>query len=681
MQKHLRLVSLLLAGMLTLNAAGCSVSENSGKSRVSGLEESEDKKDESADDEKSDKKKTKEDLRPQDNFYDYVNFDTLNELEIPYGESGVSGFGEKESNDVLEDFIKEIVNSDEKYADGSNRKIIRDFFNQYMDYQETSAVDDEIMGNCRRILAAEDTDELFKIWGELHREYGLDSVFQFQIGRDYRDGSKHCISISPVNTFFDTELKDIKELSSNCESANIIARDMLRVMGDDYETANEKAKQMVYLGINIANATNTDDIDQFKLLLETEKTSFEEFDSIVSNLDTSAIELFVGDGVENATDGIYIYDKEQLRAINDLITEENLEKWKTYVFALYLYNNGDLIRESNDILGDYNPVSKEAKDKIAIGIVQMFLQDQLSEEYAERFYTPELDKAMNKMFDKIIGSYDELIRKADWLTSGTRDALLKKLHNIHLITAPKPSEKTKKDTDIIGSNFVESCKKINIRANEKSIETLRRKVDRDDVDMSAMTVNAQYLPCNSINVTVAIMQKPMFDPKASDAENLGRLGTVMAHEIGHAFDSNCIKFNPEGILDPDWINETDRKVLEERADKLADYYSKFTVMEVYHVKGEKTNGENYADLGALECVTNIIDDKEQLKVLFENYAQIWCSLMVDTDGILALNYDEHSPGSVRVNAVLASNEKFIEVYDVKEGDGMYFPPEERVSRW
>ncbi len=681
MQKHLRLVSFLLAGMLTLNAAGCSVTENSGKSKVSELEESEDEKDESADDEKADKKKTKEDLRPQDNFYDYVNFDTLSDLEIPYGESGISGFGEKESQDQLEDFIKEIVKSEEKYPEGSNKKIIRDFFNQYMDYQETSAIEEEIMGNCERILAAEDTDELFKIWGELHREYGLSSVFQFQIGRDYRDGSKHCLSIQPMTTFFDTSLEDIKDLSSKCEAANIIARDMLRVMGDDYETANDKAKDMVYLGINIANATNTDEVDMMQVLLETQKTSFEEFDSIVCNLGTSAIKLFVGDEAVNATDGIYVYDKDQLKAINDLITEENLEKWKTYVFALYLYQNGDIIRESNDILGDYNPVSKEAKEDVAIGIVQTFLQDQLSEEYADRFYTPELDKAMNKMFDEIIGSYDELIKKADWLTSGTREALLKKLHNVHLVTAPKPSEKTKKDTDIIGKNYVDTCKKINLRASEKSLETLKRKVDRDDVEMSAMTVNAQYLPCNTINVTVAIMQKPMFDPKDSDAANLGRLGAVMAHEIGHAFDSNCIKFNPDGILDPDWINETDRKVLEERADKLADYYSKFTIMEVYHVKGEKTNGENYADLGAVECITNIIDDKEQLKVLFENYAKSWCSLMVDTNGIWAINHDEHSPGTVRVNAVLASNEKFIEVYDVKEGDGMYFPPEERVSRW
>jgi putative endopeptidase len=155
----------------------------------------------------------------------------------------------------------------------------------------------------------------------------------------------------------------------------------------------------------------------------------------------------------------------------------------------------------------------------------------------------------------------------------------------------------------------------------------------------------------------------------------------VAHEIGHAFDSNCIKYDPDGKLNPDWINETDRKILEERADALSKYYSDYTIMEVFHVDGELTNGENYADLSSLECVTNILDDPEDLKKLFKSYAEIWCTLAVDSDAVELLSEDEHSPGKVRVNAVLASNKKFNEVYDVKEGDGMYVAPEERVSRW
>ena len=122
-------------------------------------------------------------------------------------------------------------------------------------------------------------------------------------------------------------------------------------------------------------------------------------------------------------------------------------------------------------------------------------------------------------------------------------------------------------------------------------------------------------------------------------------------------------------------------MLKERADALAEYYSKFTIMEVYHVDGKLTNGENYADLSGIECVTNLVDDEEELKKLFKAYAQAWCTLMVDSDAISSLKLDPHSPAKTRVNAVLASNKKFNEVYDLKEGDGMYVAPEERVSRW
>ena len=681
MQKHLKLISFLLAGMLAMSMGGCSLSgKNDSESSTSEGDTNEEKNDES-DDSKDEKKKTKEDIRPQDDFYDYVNFDTLAALDIPYGEISVSGFDSKEFEDSVNDIVKEIGKSGKKYPAGSNEQLICDYYNQVLDYKDDGSVEKEIMGNCDRILAAKDISELFDIWGDLEKNYGAESVFRFSVGRDYRDGSEYCLSLYPMDRFFDVALKDIKELSSKCKSANNIARDMHRVMGDDFETANEKGRQMAYLGIDIANATNTDELSQVELLMNTEKTSFDELDSILSNLNGSVTDIFIGSDVKSATDGVYIYDKGQLEAINELITDENLEKWRTYVFASYLYSFGGYIRESNDILRDYNPESKEAEDKTAAAEVRRLLEDRLGEIFAERYYTPELDRAMNKMFGQIIDSYDELIKGADWLSSETRNALLKKLHNIILITAPEPHKTDAADAKLIGRNKYETYKNCAMKFNSESTDKLKRKVDRNEADMSATTINAQYLPCNSINVTVAIMQKPMFDPKASDAENLGRLGAAMAHEIGHAFDSNCINFNPDGKYDPNWINEADKKVLDERADKLAEYYSKFTVMEVYHVKGEKTNGENYADLGAVECITNIIDGETELKTMFENYAKSWCTLMVDTYGIDALMTDEHSPAKVRVNAVLASNSKFNEVYDLKEGDGMYFPPEERVSRW
>ena len=37
--------------------------------------------------------------------------------------------------------------------------------------------------------------------------------------------------------------------------------------------------------------------------------------------------------------------------------------------------------------------------------------------------------------------------------------------------------------------------------------------------------------------------------------------------------------------------------------------------------------------------------------------------------------------SIGINAVLQQFEEFYETYDIKEGDGMYLAPEDRVAVW
>ena len=104
-------------------------------------------------------------------------------------------------------------------------------------------------------------------------------------------------------------------------------------------------------------------------------------------------------------------------------------------------------------------------------------------------------------------------------------------------------------------------------------------------------------------------------------------------------------------------------------------------MDVYHVDGVQTLGENYADIGALECISNIAKEKKDYIEMYEGFAEIWRELGSDVAGIEQLHTDEHSPAIVRVNAPLSSCEKFYEAYGVKEGDGMYVVPKKRVKRW
>jgi predicted metalloendopeptidase len=60
---------------------------------------------------------------------------------------------------------------------------------------------------------------------------------------------------------------------------------------------------------------------------------------------------------------------------------------------------------------------------------------------------------------------------------------------------------------------------------------------------------------------------------------------------------------------------------------------------------------------------------------------IWGRKKLDVKVVDQIAHDVHSPEILRVNAILSTLQCFYDLYDVKEGDGMYIAPEKRISRW
>lgn len=101
------------------------------------------------------------------------------------------------------------------------------------------------------------------------------------------------------------------------------------------------------------------------------------------------------------------------------------------------------------------------------------------------------------------------------------------------------------------------------RAEAEQIQG-RGEVKLDDWDIAPHIYNAYYdHMMNSINFPAAILQPPFFDEKASRAENIGGIGSIIAHEITHAFDDNGSLFDDKRVF-RDWWSEEDRKGFDER---------------------------------------------------------------------------------------------------------------------
>ena len=67
--------------------------------------------------------------------------------------------------------------------------------------------------------------------------------------------------------------------------------------------------------------------------------------------------------------------------------------------------------------------------------------------------------------------------------------------------------------------------------------------------VSPLTVNAYYTSeDNQFVLPQGILQFPFFDSKSTQIENLGAMGMVVGHELGHGIDDEGSKYDSNGKL-------------------------------------------------------------------------------------------------------------------------------------
>lgn len=305
--------------------------------------------------------------------------------------------------------------------------------------------------------------------------------------------------------------------------------------------------------------------------------------------------------------------------------------------------------------------------------------------YCKYFYDDKISDVIAKMTTDIWDAYKKRFEKNTWMSEETKKNAIKKIENmVAVIGYPDNYE----FPDIVSVDDGGTMFKNSLNISKDNLNTIIRMCSEKEflrtmMLMSPDTINACYSSVlNSMNIPAAFTQWPIYDPDASYASNLGALGSVIAHEIGHAFDADGSQYDENGCL-KNWWTDEDAKKYDEKKQNFVDYYKNFKVMDGVVQNSEVTITENMADMAGIQCVFDIIgDDKEAQKEALESYARIWARIG-SASVITGDNYmqDVHSANQVRVNAVVASLDCFYDIYDIKEGDPMYVAPENRLKLW
>ena len=167
----------------------------------------------------------------------------------------------------------------------------------------------------------------------------------------------------------------------------------------------------------------------------------------------------------------------------------------------------------------------------------------------------------------------------------------------------------------------------------------------------------------------------------SRSENYGGIGAVIAHEVSHAFDNNGAKFDAQGNMN-NWWTEADLEAFDQRAQAMIKQWDGIEFAGG-KVNGKLTVSENIADGGGLTAALEATkqEDDANLAEFFMNWARIWSLKARPEYQQLLLSIDVHSPAELRANIQVRNMDEFYETFDVKEGDKMYFAPEDRVVIW
>jgi putative endopeptidase len=285
------------------------------------------------------------------------------------------------------------------------------------------------------------------------------------------------------------------------------------------------------------------------------------------------------------------------------------------------------------------------------------------------------------------------IERVDWMSPATKAKALEKLSKFTVkIGYPVKwrdySALTLTEDDLYGD--AERTAAFDWR---RKVKRLNEPVDKAEWDMTPQTVNAYYNPQNNeIVFPAAILQPPFFDPDADPAINYGGIGGVIGHEMTHGFDDQGRHSDGDGAL-TDWWTPQDAAKFDAQAKRLNGQYDQYEPVPGIHVKGDQTTGENIADLGGVLLALDayhaslhgqpapVIDGLTGDQRVFLGWAQVWREKVRDDRAKQLAVSDVHAPAHFRVNGPLRNVDGWYTAFDIKPGDPLYIPPDQRVRIW
>jgi len=636
-------------------------------------------------------------VRPQDDFYRFVNGKWLTITEIPADKSNYGMF--TMLDDKSEAALREIIEAaaSAKAAVGTDTQKVGDFYASFMDETAVNAAGlKPLTQELARIETIRTPRDLAVAFGHMQR-IGVAQPFAYFVNIDAKNSSTYISYLyqrglsMPDRDYYSS---DDEKMKSARAAHSVYVRDLLAAAGN--KEASAMADRIVAIETRLAKAqwTRVENRDAEKTY---NKYLVADAQKEMPGLDWRA---FLEGAASPKVDAIVIAQPSFFKEISTAVEQIPLAQWRDYLryqlldaYAPYL--NQQLVNLHFEFHGRVLSGITENKPRWKLGVdaIESNIGQLAGKVYVERHFTADAKQRASQLVGNLQRAYSQGIDQLQWMSDVTKAQAHAKLAKFTAkIGFPDKWEdwsklQVKRD-DLIGNILRATAVDY-----DRSIAKLGGPVDRTEWHMTPQTVNAYYNPpANEIVFPAAILQPPFFNMAADDAVNYGGIGAVIGHEISHGFDDQGRHYDGDGNLN-NWWTDKDDKEFRARTAMLVKQYNGFSPLPNQTVNGALTLGENIADLSGLAMAYRayklslngreapVLDGFTGDQRFFIGFAQVWARKFREDEMRKRLLTDPHSPSEYRVNGIVANQPEFYAAFDLKAKDKLYLDPKERVKIW
>ena len=636
-------------------------------------------------------------VRPQDDFFRFVNGGWLDRTAIPGDRSRWGSFDElgEESQTAVRAVIEAAASS--RARPGSEERKIGDLYNAFMDSVRIEQLGiTPLRAELTRIDRLQSRAALPALLAQLAR-IRVGGPFGVRVGQDDKHSDRYIVSVSQSGLTLpdrDYYLRDDARFAKIRGEYRGYVEKLLTLAGRPDPAG--AAERIVALETALARP-QWDRVRSRNADSTYNRMTVVQLHALAPSFDWAGYLRAAGLG--KATD-VVVRQPSYLGGLDSILAATPVETWRDYL-AFRLLNGyaGELpsafVQAQFDFFSRTLAGQEEMTPRWKHGVraVDGAMGEAVGKLYVARYFKPAAKARMDTLVHNLLAAFKVGIDSLEWMSPATKAQAQEKLAHFHVKIGYPDKWRDYSKLQVRAGDLIGNTMRSAEFGYDEMIGHLGKPVDRARWGMTPQTVNASYSPTNNeITFPAAILQPPFFNVNADDAVNYGAIGAVIGHEISHGFDDQGRKSDGDGNL-RDWWTAEDAAAFQLRADKLADEYSSYSPVDTMHINGHLTLGENIGDLSGLAVALRayhislhgtpapVIGGFTGDQRFFLAIAQVWRTKTRPAALRRSLLTDPHAPGEYRGFVPLTNMDAFYAAFDIKPGDKLYRAPEDRVRLW